>query len=541
MPAPKLRPAFYLRCSSEESKKTGHTIKAQFESLKKFAESQESLFNFKPQNYKCSPGKSLTYVDEAVSGITEHRPELDRLYRDAQQKKFDIVLVWRIDRFYRKTLLLLQGIDKLTELNIKFKSLNEPFDTSTPYGKLALTMLGAVAQMEREVIMERTQAGRMMAARKGIWLGGGNIPFGYSAQEKKLVINPKEAKIVKFIFKTFVQKQLTATKLADRLNALKLLIPSAMREKAKLNAKSKSTSNFWRIRSLTRILSNPVYTDEYLHDHSPQSSQKNVSQESANLLAAGKSADLIRVTCPQIIHPTLFQQAQRQLKRNSVLAGRRVCKDEDAMLRGLIVCGLDNHRFLAKVDLRNPKKQRVYYYCGGSNKHMNPQVCPAPRLDALVIEPLVWEKVCNVLLQPQRILTELNELITKKGSFREVQTEYNTLIQEIKRQQAQRTRTCELYEDGLQDLPTTKIKTTKIDEKLEELNERKLYLTEKLGTIQNSQTKAKIIETYAQKIKAGLKKKDKASPKFRREVCKAIIEKVLVKWQNLDIQFRFNY
>src|SRR5262244_301847 len=111
------------------------------------------------------------YVDLGISGTKEKRPELDRLMADAHRRHFDAVVVWRFDRFARSVSHLLRALETFRAQGIEFVSFSEQLDTSTPAGKLVFIVLGAVAELERGLIVERVKAGLRNALAKGKRLG----------------------------------------------------------------------------------------------------------------------------------------------------------------------------------------------------------------------------------------------------------------------------------------------------------------------------------------------------------------------------------
>jgi DNA invertase Pin-like site-specific DNA recombinase len=111
------------------------------------------------------------YVDIGVSGSKESRPRLDDLMADAHRRRFDVVAVWRFDRMARSVSHLLRVLETFNALGIHFVSLSEAIDTATPAGKLVFTVLGAVAELERSLIVERVKAGLRNARAKGKRLG----------------------------------------------------------------------------------------------------------------------------------------------------------------------------------------------------------------------------------------------------------------------------------------------------------------------------------------------------------------------------------
>jgi len=111
------------------------------------------------------------YVDVGISGAKDRRPELDRLMADAHKRRFDVVAVWKFDRFARSVSHLLRALDTFRVLGIEFVSLSESLDTATPAGRMVFTVLGAVAELERSLIAERVRAGLRNARAKGKKLG----------------------------------------------------------------------------------------------------------------------------------------------------------------------------------------------------------------------------------------------------------------------------------------------------------------------------------------------------------------------------------
>lgn len=111
------------------------------------------------------------YVDNGFSGKKDSRPQLNRMMQDAHERRFDVVVVWRFDRFARSVSHLLRALETFSSLGVQFVSLSEQVDTSTPTGKMVFTVLGAVAELERNLIVERVRAGLRHARSKGKQLG----------------------------------------------------------------------------------------------------------------------------------------------------------------------------------------------------------------------------------------------------------------------------------------------------------------------------------------------------------------------------------
>jgi len=128
------------------------------------------------------------YVDWGVSGAKESRPALDKLMKDARKRKFDILLVWKFDRFARSTKHLVTALEELEGLGIDFCSYEDSIDTSTNHGKLVFTIMGAIAEFERSLIRERVLSGLRRAKENGIRLGRPPLEVDIEKM-KELVLN----------------------------------------------------------------------------------------------------------------------------------------------------------------------------------------------------------------------------------------------------------------------------------------------------------------------------------------------------------------
>lgn len=115
--------------------------------------------------------KVVEYIDTGASGAKASREQLDRLMLDARRGKIDVVICWRFDRFARSTKHLLDALEEFKSLGIGFVSHQEAIDTTTPMGKLLFTIVAAMAEMERSILIERVRAGMATARTKGKSLG----------------------------------------------------------------------------------------------------------------------------------------------------------------------------------------------------------------------------------------------------------------------------------------------------------------------------------------------------------------------------------
>ena len=182
--------AIYVRVSTEEQAKEGLSIDAQIDKCKAFCKAREwSLFK--------------VYKDAGFSAGSLNRPALELLLRDAKERKFDIILVYKIDRFSRKLKDLIMVLEDLKSKNINFTSVTEQIDTTSAMGEAFFQIIGVFAQLERGMVKERVE----LAFDRKIKFGEAlfRAPFGYIYQNKKLVPDPKNKDKVREVFEMWAK------------------------------------------------------------------------------------------------------------------------------------------------------------------------------------------------------------------------------------------------------------------------------------------------------------------------------------------------
>ncbi|MFH1564294.1 MAG: recombinase family protein [bacterium] len=191
--------AIYTRVSTDlQAEKNFSSCEAQEQKIRSFIASQENWQVFK------------VYSDAGFSGATTERPDLQNLLSDLKKEKIDIVFVYKIDRLTRSPKDFYQLIDFFEQSKTDFISITERFDTSTPAGRLLRNIMLTFSQFERELTSERTKDKLLERAKKGM-CNGGNTPYGYIRQDKKLIPHPQESKEIKSIFENYLEtKSLSA-------------------------------------------------------------------------------------------------------------------------------------------------------------------------------------------------------------------------------------------------------------------------------------------------------------------------------------------
>ncbi|MGG3233212.1 recombinase family protein [Priestia flexa] len=187
-----MKVSLYARVSTQEQVEEGYSIDSQLTNLRKFAESQSwDIYN--------------EYVDEGFSAKNLKRPAIEELIEDVKKQKFDVVLVYRLDRLVRSVLDLHNLLNLFDKHNVMFRSATEMFDTTSAMGRFFISIVGSMAAWERENLGERVFVNMKHKAEEGK-RPGGKAPFGYHNIRDSLIINEDEAKWVRWIFNQYRTK-----------------------------------------------------------------------------------------------------------------------------------------------------------------------------------------------------------------------------------------------------------------------------------------------------------------------------------------------
>lgn len=399
----------YTRVSTIEQVRGGYSIDEQKERLESYAKSK---------GYEVIK----VYTDGGISGASINRPALQEMLENITAT--DVILVYKLDRLSRSqkdTLYLIE--DVFLKNKVDFVSLNESFDTTTPFGRAMIGILSVFAQLEREQIKERHAMGKVGRAKKGKWFGGGKWkPFGYDYKDDELIVNEYEAQAVKKIYA-----------LADNGYGTGKIFKTVNEDFPDLIAGSST---------IVRILKNPIYIGKVTWD--------------------GKTYDGLHES---IIEEELYESVQRIKARNAekyskpkgtnyILTGHLVCSNCGSSLNG------------RRGGKRKDGTYLEYYVCNGQGdkpwKKNNPRC-----------EMKSWRKE----KLEQIVLSELSKLTVKavksKNNTEDNSKEIEVLNKEIEKVDSQIEKIIDLY--VLED-----IDMNKLQKRIDTLNDKKTNLSQRI-------------------------------------------------------------
>lgn len=388
-----IKVAIYARVSTEEQKEN-FSLASQIELLRKHSfDNGYEVFS--------------EYVDGGYSGTSYERPEFQRLMDDAKLKKFSLILVYKIDRFFRNNKDLLNVVYELESVGINIRSITEPFDTSNYLGKFILSLFGSIAELERNTFLDRSKTGKLRRYREGYYSGAQPAKFGYNynKETKKLEINEKEAEAVNLIFSLYNHSDSSILKVTRTLR--------------KLGYGAKEGS-LMREDVVHNVLRDPIYAGRWYANRFGKGGKLKPRDE------------WIEVKVPRIVDDELFKRTQQLLETRKNYCERNA--KYHYLLQGLIKCGDCGNTVAGTADkqlqIKNGKSYgpyfKLYYRCTHfvKNKYDKIVKCRLKYIQAQKLEAMVWQKIEEVLQKPEiiekviqheaRIKTKGNETLKKE-------------------------------------------------------------------------------------------------------------------------------
>ena len=328
----------YIRVSTA-MQVDGYSLEAQKERLMKFAEFQE----MEVVREYCDAGKS----GKSITG----RPEFQRMLQDVSEERDGVafILVFKLSRFGRNAADVLNSLQFIQDYGVNLICVEDGIDSSKDSGKLTITVLSAVAEIERENILVQTMEGRKQKAREGKW-NGGQAPFGYDLDSRNstLVVNKEEAEIVRIIYDKFVHTDMGADAICNYLN---------QRGYTKKKVRGHELNYFAR-GLIMKILDNPVYTGKIAYGKNVTEKVKGMRDEYRRV----KTDDYLLADGlhEAIVDEETWEAAREKRKRTGVKWNKTHSLEHEHILSGLLKCPVCGAGMAGTVRRRKNKKSGEY-------------------------------------------------------------------------------------------------------------------------------------------------------------------------------------
>lgn len=383
-PTPVRRCVIYTRKSTDEGlDQEFNSIDAQFESGGAYIASQ------KHEGWVWTGDR---FDDPDYSGGSLDRPAIKRLMREVEVGKVDIIVVYKIDRFTRSLKDFVALAEVLERHQVAFVSVTQQFNTATAMGRLILNILLAFAQFEREQGAERVRDKIAASKKKGLWMGG-VPPLGYDVKDRKLVINEREAMLVRAIFERFLQHG-CGVRLVSELAIEGATTKSWITQDGKQRVGGPIDKQ-----QLSKMLRNPVYIGQIAHKDNTYPGQH-----------------------PAIVPQPVWDKVHAVLATNAKVRGNQArhaaAAAPAALLRGLLYAQ-DGSKMYPTYTRRRGKLYR--YYLAKSDRKFGHGTTDQGMLPATEIEGVVLRQVWAALAAPELAVAVLQQIRRADPSFDEAQ------------------------------------------------------------------------------------------------------------------------
>lgn len=426
-----------------------------------------------------------TYADRAISGTTDERPEFQRMIADAKKHKFDYIIVWKLDRFSRDRYASAMYKHELKKNNVKVLSATEGIGEGDE-SVILEAILEAMAEMYVKQLSQNVTRGMREAALQGRHASG-TAPYGYKIEDKKLVIVPEEAAVVRYVFEEYA-KGVSKRELADRLNARGLRT---------------HTGAAFSFNSFQTMLKNEKYIGTF------------------------KWSDIvIEDSCPAIIDKELFAKCQKRIQANQRNVGRKAKTTVEYILKGKIFCGYCGSPMVGDCGTGKSGKKHYYYTCTDRKKGK----CEKAREQKSYIEWYIVEQTLEYVLQPARLEYIADNVVAAYNKS------YNTNeLEELKARKATLEREYDKITDSLIHATSARMIDT-INRKAAEAEARLNALEDDIIAMSAGCEAALTVE----EVKAWLSSfcdGDAADPEFQRRIIDVLVNAVYLYDDKVVIYF----
>ena len=418
----------YTRVSTA-AQTEGYSLEAQTERLRKYADYKE----MEVVREYCDAGKS----GKSITG----RPEFQRMLQDVSEERDGVafILVFKLSRFGRNAADVLNSLQFIQDYGVNLVCVEDGIDSSKDSGKLTITVLLAVAEIERENILVQTMEGRKQKAREGKW-NGGQAPFGYDLDSRNstLVVNEEEAEIVRIIYDKFVHTDMGADAICNYLN---------QRGYTKKKVRGHELNYFAR-GLIMKILDNPVYTGKIAYGKNVTEKVKGTRDEYRRV----KTDDYLLADGlhEAIVDEETWEAAREKRKRTGVRFVKTHSLEHEHILTGLIRCPLCGGGMSGTVQRRQNKKTGEYkdtfYYRCHHRKKVDGKICDyKPMLNQKMFNAEV-EEFIRYMVAGDEFRKFVQEKLEEKVDVSALETEREQLQKQLKQVQGSKLKLIQMLD-----------------------------------------------------------------------------------------------
>jgi site-specific DNA recombinase len=521
-----LQVAIYARVSSEQQAQAG-TIESQLAALRQKVTQDGSQLS-----------DELTFVDEGYSGSTLIRPALEQLRDVVALHGLERLYIHSPDRLARKYAYQVLLIDEFERAGVEIIFLNRALGQS-PEDDLLLQVQGMVAEYERAKILERSRRGKRHAAQNGQVSVLSGAPYGYRYINKqdgggqaRYEILLDEARVVRQIFTWVGHERVSIQEVCRRLQ--------------QASERTRSGKTTWDRTTVWGILKNPAYKGEAAFGKTkvgpmqpklrPQRGDPAQPRRPVSTREVAKD-QWLTIPVPPLVSEALFETVQTQLEENRQRS-RQHKRGARYLLQGLLVCAQCQYAYYGKAvsnkAAKGKKRDYAYYRCIGTDAYRfgGERICDNLQVRTDKLDEWVWQEVCTLLENPQRLQREYQRRLDKPDRENEDLTTTQAQLNKIRQGIA---RLIDSYAEGFIEKQEFEPRIKRLRQRLAELEDRDRQLRTQL----TQQTELQLVITqlgdFASKVKDGLTEADWLT---KRELIRTLVQRVEIGPEKVNIVFR---
>lgn len=509
----------------------GYSLEAQKDKLRKHAEYEGMIV----------VGE---YSDEGFSGKNiKGRLEFQRMLNDIKENKDDIsyVLVFKLSRFGRNAADVLSSLQLMQDCGVDLICVEDGIDSSKEAGKLMISVLSAVAEIERENINVQTMAGRNQKAREGKW-NGGFAPYGYRLDNGELIVNEEEAEVVKIIFDKFVHTTMGIGAVATYLNQ------HGYRKELRKNNKM----DMFSVSFIKGVLDNPVYNGKIAYGRRKNEKIKGTRNEYH--IVKQNDYMLVDGIHQKIIEDDIWELARQKRKKTGVANIKTHSLEHEHILSSILKCPVCGSPMYGNVNRKRNKNGEYYrdyfYYACKHRKLADGVTCTYKKQWGEDVIDGAVEQFISQLVNNPKFKNALEQKINSKIDISEIEKEIETLNKTRNQLIGAKSRLG-------QQMDSLDINDRFYNQKYNDMEERLNHLYEEIESVDNSLDvlKNRIVNAQQNKLSAESvyrilsyfdKLYDKFTDKEKKQFMNAFIERVDIFHEKQEngrilkhIKFRF--
>lgn len=454
----------------------GFSLDAQKDKLKKYAEFQEM----------CVVGE---YSDEGKSGKNiDGRPEFQQMLSDIASGKDNVayVLVYKLSRFGRNAADALNSLQQMQDYGVNLICVEEGIDSSRESGKLIISVLSAVAEIERENILVQTMEGRKQKAREGKW-NGGFAPYGYKLENGELKIAEDEAEIIRLIFEKYINTNMGVSSVAKYLNQ------HGYEKKRRQNG----TLSAFSAHFVTMVIDNPIYCGKLAYGR--RKNEKIVGTRNQYHIVKQDDYPVYDGVHEAIISETDWLMAQKKRAENNGKREKIYSLEHEHILSGILVCPVCGGKMYGNVNRKKKADGTTYkdcfYYCCKHRLEVDGHRCDYNRQWSQERINGAVEEIVKKLVNNQRFESAIREKIDAKVDTAELDKELEGMQKRLRQLNGAKTKLA-------QQLDALDITDPLYDRKYQDMQNRLYRFYDEIGGAESeiSAVRERIMNIRAEKI-----------------------------------------